>query len=1102
MAFQLPPAMPHHPQLAAKPAVGQHLALRPPAVAVPPGSVVPTAAAPHHAVATDARRHSHQQWQSGSYGVVQQSAPSAPPHILQQRSVSVPQALPVNMLPPSMPPHYNHPTIHSPPAFAGPAMPPPQGQAPCIHAPSFQLRAASIHGGSGVPRGVSSESATASPQLFRPHGASSATAPAMEERGTPTAAPRPASKKGAELHTLAESPFATLDESPEHHEDEDSDDGVPEVPVHERASEMAKKLWGQIGSWTSEKLTSLTHHLEHIQLEPLQVVEHVNNDDHLNSVSVAYSEEDIQVATKNFDNSRMLGSGACGSVYKGTMKDGTETAIKVLKVPAAAGFEDEVRVLSRFRHPNLVILMGFARHTDSGARSLVYEFLSGGDVSGRLHKSRSGRQILEAHLRLSIGLDAASGLSHMHNARPRAFHRDIKCPNILLDRNCTAKMADFGLACVSALSFQMVGQASGTPGYVCPDYLRTGIVTEGSEVHSFGMVLLEMLTGIPPAIIPADRPKELDYLIVKLIDPKAEDVATQLWSFLDLLGKKLDPSAKWPKPLWRAMGEMAFRCVMPPPPERPRFVQLVDELRVLMQTGGEEPVREQPVPPPAVVSGSQGSHEAFKENSTALCHLQCLWSEGLNLEALPDHYRRFDFEAKADVLLVGRACQPSGVWDSLVRDERMRATVSREHFKITARQLEACEDAEDEQYAFYISCVSQNGLLLNGSVLLPNAGEQRLSHGDRIELVDVSAAAAGGQAPERRVFIAFGFRLPERLIATGAVPAPEMATMQSTRSKLALESQATLLPPTAPELAVPTAAYGQSSSSSSRPSSTRAVEEPPNACALRCVFAEGADLDTLSEVQQSVRFTADCSELVVGRSGLCAGLWDGLLPDSRLRGMISREHFKIVSRRGDAPSNEIAFFIACISPNGLLLNDDFMGPGHAERALQPQDSISLLAVAEAATSGEPPPPRRQLITFVFCTPGASSPGVIRAPTEPAKPPAMPPLQEEAGDLPGEPRLLASTEREGDETEEEFLPRPVGRSVSSSKQLSPPARLLSEMDAASPKRLLPEAEDDTESSLGRFAPGLEKSAGPPAWQAARVGGVLRVPVDLEPDESPL
>merc|ERR1719188_2727744 len=106
-------------------------------------------------------------------------------------------------------------------------------------------------------------------------------------------------------------------------------------------------------------------------------------------------------------------------------------------------------MLSKFRHPHLVTLLGWGQHGMS--RYLVYEYLAGGDVFQRLRACRRnvGAHPFPWNERLSVCLDAATGLSHMHNSTPKAFHRDIKSANILLDRHGTAKMADFGLSCTS-----------------------------------------------------------------------------------------------------------------------------------------------------------------------------------------------------------------------------------------------------------------------------------------------------------------------------------------------------------------------------------------------------------------------------------------------------------------------------------------------------------------------------------------------------------------------------------------------------------------------------------------------------------------------------
>merc|ERR1719498_233781 len=130
-----------------------------------------------------------------------------------------------------------------------------------------------------------------------------------------------------------------------------------------------------------------------------------------------------------------------------------------MDVPESSGFMEEVRLLSKFRHPNLVILMRFARCGNQ--RFLIYELCRGGDVYHRLQKCTKRGAPFSWEQRISVAFDAACGLSHLHNSTPKVFHRDIKSPNILLDKNGNAKMADFGLAFLSNSSAHRVKQASG-----------------------------------------------------------------------------------------------------------------------------------------------------------------------------------------------------------------------------------------------------------------------------------------------------------------------------------------------------------------------------------------------------------------------------------------------------------------------------------------------------------------------------------------------------------------------------------------------------------------------------------------------------------------
>ncbi|KAF4671563.1 hypothetical protein FOL46_000244 [Perkinsus olseni] len=295
-------------------------------------------------------------------------------------------------------------------------------------------------------------------------------------------------------------------------------------------------------------------------------------DANLNFISLEYPYEELRRATNNFSQDNVLGTGTYGCVYRGQLKDGTEVAVKVLQAPKESGFKEEVKVLSKFRHANLVILMGFARNEHE--RCLVYELLSGGDVSSRLQPS-SGPPSFNWYQRLSVALDAALGLSHLHNATPRVFHRDIKTQNILLDRNGSAKVADFGLACLAehrSLGHFKVQQCSGTIGYADPAYINTSVVTEKTEVYSFGMVLIELLTARPPAV----QDPSTGQILHNFQNVQVDDSAR--------IANQLDPRAQWPHhpAITGALIMLALRCVDQREPissSRPRFVDIVAELR-------------------------------------------------------------------------------------------------------------------------------------------------------------------------------------------------------------------------------------------------------------------------------------------------------------------------------------------------------------------------------------------------------------------------------------------------------------------------------------------------------------------------------------------
>ena len=309
----------------------------------------------------------------------------------------------------------------------------------------------------------------------------------------------------------------------------------------------------------------------------------------LRAVSLEYSHADLSTATQNWSSSKRLGSGKHGAVYKAELKDGSQVAVKAIDLaavtragdsPQDAGFDEEVIMLSKFRHPNLVTLLGWGSHQDF--RYLVYELLSGGDLFRRLHKSRSSSnpKSFSWHERLSVCLDAASGLSHLHNSNPKAFHRDIKSANILLDRHGTAKLADFGLSCCSSYAgadHVDVRFASGTPGYRCPVYERTGRVSESSEAYSFCMVMLEVLLGLDPSATNSKAIGGLSYPIQEAVNPQksgAEERCLQC----------VDQTAGWPRELAREFARLALRGVNAmDEKQRPSSVEIVKTLRSLYE---------------------------------------------------------------------------------------------------------------------------------------------------------------------------------------------------------------------------------------------------------------------------------------------------------------------------------------------------------------------------------------------------------------------------------------------------------------------------------------------------------------------------------------
>ncbi|KAL5576433.1 hypothetical protein UlMin_018132 [Ulmus minor] len=212
-----------------------------------------------------------------------------------------------------------------------------------------------------------------------------------------------------------------------------------------------------------------------------------------------FTYEELVMATNNFSSVNLLGEGGFGYVHKGVLPNGKLVAIKQLKAGSGQGereFQAEVEVISRVHHRHLVSLVGYC---SSGARRmLVYEFVSNSTLEFHLHGK--GRPTMDWPTRMKIALGSAKGLAYLHeDCQPKIIHRDIKAANILLDHSFEAKVADFGLAKSSLDTDTHVStRVMGTFGYLAPEYASSGKLTDKSDVFSFGVVLLELITGRQP----------------------------------------------------------------------------------------------------------------------------------------------------------------------------------------------------------------------------------------------------------------------------------------------------------------------------------------------------------------------------------------------------------------------------------------------------------------------------------------------------------------------------------------------------------------------------------------------------------------------------
>ncbi|KAM5582067.1 putative serine/threonine-protein kinase PBL7 [Rosa sericea] len=293
---------------------------------------------------------------------------------------------------------------------------------------------------------------------------------------------------------------------------------------------------------------------------------------------------ELATATKNFRAECFIGEGGFGPVYKGKLSSGRVVAVKKLDQTGVQGEKEflvEVLMLSLLRHPNLVSLIGYCAEGEQ--RLLVYEYMPLGSLADHLHDLRPDKEPLDWNTRMMIAAGAAKGLEYLHHdAEPPVIYRDVKSANILLGEDFFPKLSDFGLA-----KFGPTGDRShvstrvmGTHGYCAPEYAKSGKLTAKSDIYSFGVVLLELLTGHKAVDSTLGREKQL----VEWARPFMKDPKNLTMQFADPYLR-----GQFPVHILRNALEVASMCLREDASARPTMRDVVLALNYLTTHPYNEP---------------------------------------------------------------------------------------------------------------------------------------------------------------------------------------------------------------------------------------------------------------------------------------------------------------------------------------------------------------------------------------------------------------------------------------------------------------------------------------------------------------------------------
>ncbi|KAK7263453.1 hypothetical protein RJT34_31043 [Clitoria ternatea] len=301
----------------------------------------------------------------------------------------------------------------------------------------------------------------------------------------------------------------------------------------------------------------------------------------IESGSLGISVQVLRKVTSDFASEKELGRGGFGTVYKGELDDGTTIAVKRMECGALTSkaldeFHAEIAVLSKVRHRHLVSLLGYS--TEGNERLLVYEYMPLGALSRHLFHWKSLKlEPLSWSRRLTIALDVARGMEYLHGlARQTFIHRDLKSSNILLGDDFRAKVSDFGLVKLAPDGEKSVAtKLAGTFGYLAPEYAVMGKITTKVDVFSYGVVLMELLTGL--MALDESRPEEKRYLA---------EWFWQIKSSKEKLMAAIDPALEASEGTFESISivaELAGHCTAREASHRPEMGHAVSVLAALVE---------------------------------------------------------------------------------------------------------------------------------------------------------------------------------------------------------------------------------------------------------------------------------------------------------------------------------------------------------------------------------------------------------------------------------------------------------------------------------------------------------------------------------------